>query len=259
MVTRLAICLVLAAVWSPAQTALRESLSIRLIPPQIEVGPFWGGSKVRVEGSVAAGAKVAVVVRGRGRQETFNRKSRVGPIWVNTGKVHVSAVPSLFLRFTSGPIRTFLNREGIDQHQLDEAAIRRQMRIEPNQDHDLVLSNWITLKSREGTYGLVRDGVRMGTPADERVPFWVEFDWPKKAPPGRYLVSAYECRDGGVTRSVVVELPVVTVGFPAWLSGIATERAALYGIFAVLAAAVAGFGIDLLTMLIFGKKRARSH
>jgi hypothetical protein len=212
-----------------------------------------------VEGTVAPGAKVVVVVRGQGREENFNRKGRAGPIWVNTGKVHVSGVPSLFLRFTSGAIRTFLNREAIEQHQLDEAAIRHQMRIEPDRDHDLVLSNWITLKSRDGTYALVRDGVHMGAPGAGGSPFSVEFDWPKKAPPGQYVVAAYECRDGGVTRSASVELPVVKVGFPAWLSGIATERAPFYGIFAVLAAALAGFGIDFLATRIFGKKRVGAH
>jgi len=37
------------------------------------------------------------------------------------------------------------------------------------------------------------------------------------------------------------------------------QRALLYGIIAVIAAAIAGFGIDILTALIFGKKRATAH
>ena len=254
---RWAVPLALAAFLPAAEDTGR--LTFKVKPAEIQVGPFWGGEMVRVEGLVAADAKVVVLVRGQGREETFNRKGRVGPIWVNTGKVHVSGVPSLFLRFTSGALKSFLGREAIEKHQLDEASIRHQMRIEPERDHDLILANWLTLKARDGTFAIVRDGVRMGAPGPAGVPYSVEFSWPKKAPPGPYEVSVYECCNQEVTRSASIPLPVVKVGFPAWLSGIAADRAALYGVVAVLAAALAGFGIDFLATLFFGKRRARAH
>ena len=246
------------AVCLPAATETGR-LTFQVKPAEIRVGPLWGGEKVRVEGLVARDAQVVVLVRGQGREETFNRKGRMGPIWVNVGKVHVSGVPSLFLRFTSGALRSFLGREAIEQHQLDEASIRHQVRIEPERDHDLILANWLTLKARDGTFAIVRDGVKMGAAGADGVAYTVEFHWPKKAPPGPYEVSVYECRNQQVTRSATMPLQVVKVGFPAWLSGIATERAALYGLVAVLAAALAGFGIDFLATRIFGRRRTHAH
>jgi hypothetical protein len=259
MPLRPVILLAFAAALSPAPPEAAGRLEFRVTPAVIEVGSFYGGSRMRLEGAVSAQARVAVVVRGPGREETFNRKGKVGPIWVTTGKVHVSGVPSLFLRFTSGPLRSFLSREAIDKHQLDEASIRNQMRIKPDRDRDVILAGWLNVKGRDGTYALVRDGVKMGAPGAGGVPFTVEFAWPKKAPPGQYEVSVYECRDGAVARAASSSLPVVEVGFPAWLSGIAENRAALYGLVAVVAAALAGFGIDFLATLILGRRRARAH
>ncbi len=90
-------------------------------------------------------------------------------------------------------------------------------------------------------------------------PFSLAFRWPKKAPPGNYEVRVYEVVGGAVVRDASVPFSVVRTGFPAWLSALAENRAPLYGATAVLVAVLAGFGIDLLTTRIFGKKRAVSH
>lgn len=234
-------------------------VSLKLTPPVIEMGLLYSGVRVRLEGAVRAGSKAVVVVRGGDREEVFNRKGRVGPIWLNVGKVRVSGVPSLFLRVTSEPLRSFLGRAAIDKYQLDEAAIKNQMRLEPDADRDAIVAGWLTLKTADGTYALIRDAVTMGRAGQATVPYAVEFSWPKKAPPARYQVWVYECRNGEVTGVTSAPLPVVKVGFPEWLAKMAQASAALYGIVAVLAAAMAGFGIDFLAVLVFGKKRAAAH
>lgn len=233
--------------------------SLKLVPPAVEMGLLYSGVQMRLEGTVRAGSKAVAVVRGGNREEVFNRKGKVGPIWVNVGKVRVSGVPSLFLRFTSEPLRSFLGRAAIDQYQLDESAIKNQMRIQPDADKDSIVEGWLTLKTKEGAYALIRDGVKMGTEGPAGVPYAVEFHWPQKAPPARYQVWVYECRNGEVTGVSRAELPVVKVGFPDWLARLASGRASLYGGVAVLAAALAGFGIDFLAALVFGKKRAARH
>jgi len=243
-----------AALWGT------EGPEMKVIPRTVRMGAFYSGEHMRIEGTVRAGSKVIVVIRGQDGDETFNRKHKAGLIWINSGKVHVTGVPSLFLRFSDGAVRYFLSREAMEKFQLDEAAIKHQMHIEPLQDTDVILASWLTLKAQEGRYELVRDGVKMGPPrADGRVPYRIEFEWPKKAPPGTYFVRAYECRDWHVVGVTSTQVPVVTVGFPSWLASMSRRRAFLYGIIAVIAAAIAGFGIDILTALIFGKKKATAH
>lgn len=236
-----------------------SSFPVTVTPPVIGMGMFYTGADVRIEGVVSAGSKVAVVVRGGQRSEVFNQKVKTGPIWITSGKVTISGVPSLFLRFTDGMLRDSLAREDIDRYQIDQSAIQRQMEVHPDHDHEVMVASWLSLKAHDGTYGLVRNGVKMGQPRDGAVPFSVRFAWPKKSPPGQYTVSVYEYRERAVVATSEVSLPVERVGFSAWLATVVTQRSLIYGLMAVLVSAVAGFGIDLLVALIFGKKAVTAH
>jgi len=234
-------------------------LRLRVTPAAIEMGTFFSGSEVRIEGLIRPGSKVAVVVRGENHAETFNKKARAGPIWISSGKVNVSGVPSLFLRFTDGMLRNFLVRGAIDQHQMDQAAIQRQMEISPDQDHETMVASWLSLKAHDGLYALVRDGVTLGAPIPGGVPFRVTLQWPKKAPPAVYQVTAFECRDMAVASVASASLPVRRTGLPAQVVQMAQQRSLLYGVLATLIAAAFGFTIDFLVALIFGKKAATAH
>jgi hypothetical protein len=128
------------------------------------------------------------------------------------------------------------------------------MRIHPEEDTDIILASWLTLKAQDHTYALIRDGIKMGQPGPELTPFAAELRWPHKASAGTYHVRAYECRDKDVVGVTQTELQVLEVGFPAWLSGMALNRTLLYGIICVVIAAIAGFGIDFLVTLLFGSK-----
>jgi hypothetical protein len=231
-----------------------ETPTLQVIPDVVRMNAFYSGARMRLEGIVRAGSEVVVVVRGGDREETFNRKRHYGVIWINSGKVHVKGVPSLFLRFSDQPVRRFLSRQAMDKHQLDEAAIKSQMHIEPDQDTDVILASWLTLKAQGGTYTLIRDGVKMSPSAPDTTRYSVDFTWPKKAPPGAYQVRVYECRDREVIGMASVTLPVVKAGFPAWMAVISNDRAFLYGVVCVIVAAIFGFGIDWLTALLFGAK-----
>ncbi|MCW5979803.1 MAG: TIGR02186 family protein [Bryobacteraceae bacterium] len=237
----------------------RRRPTLKVAPETIHMDAFYSGARVQIEGEVAEGSKVVVLVVGGEKEETFNRKTRAGPIWINSGKVHVSGVPSIFLRFSDGAVRYFLSRNAMEEHQLDEAAIKHQMHIEPHQDTDIVLASWLTLKAQEGLYQLVRDGVKMGTPAGGATPYSVDFRLPKRAHAGVYQVRAYECRDRAVVGVASQDLKVEAAGFPAWLAGLSHEHALAYGIIAVVISAIAGFGIDLVTAWLFGGRRVAAH
>lgn len=229
---------------------------VRVRPETIEMGAFFSGARVRVSGAVASDAHVVIVVRGADHEEGFNFKSRVGPIWLNTGQVHVSGVPSLFLALSSDYVFVLLRRAEVEDEQLDLASIHRQMRLKPaHLDREVVRTNYLSMKQREEIYRVDPAGVELGAPDAGGRTFSSEFDWPSQAPPARYEIRVYECRDGAIARTWSAPLQVVKVGFPAWLSGLATERAAAYGGFAIAVAVLVGFGIDFLVRLVFGKKR----
>jgi hypothetical protein len=235
----------------------------RIAPPEIQVGAFYRGADVTITGEVAAGAGAIVAITGPDLDERFNRKVRLGPIWVSGGRLHVSGSPSLLLRFSSAPVAGLLSRETIDRLRLDSASVQARIRIDPpardgRGDAEL-RRDYLALKRGAGAYRFEDSGIVMGEGA-ECVPLTLRFRWPKKAPPGTYEVRLYETRDGSVVRQSSAQFPVVRTGFPAWLAGMAEDRASLYGITAVVAGTLAGFGIDFLTTLLFGKKkRAAAH
>jgi uncharacterized protein (TIGR02186 family) len=243
----LATLLTLVAGLSPLWGADPPAQPLKLTPETIEMGAFYSGAPMRIEGVAQPGSSVVVVVRGPDVEEIFNVKGRVGPIWINTAKVHISGVPLVFLCFHTAPLEGILSTSQLEEYQIGYEQINKQMRIQPpKEDREAVRASFITLKTQENVYRNIRNGVQMGTPTSAGVPYSVEFHWPRRAPPAEYQVRAYECQDHKVVRQTTATLRVVEVGFPAWMSWVSRQHASLYGLMAVVVAMVAGFGIDLL-------------
>ncbi len=235
---------------------------LKLTPERIEMGSFYNGARLRVEGLIGRGSKAIVVLRGADKEEYFNRKGRFGFIWLNAGSVRISGAPSLFLCFSPEPVRALLDAEVIGQRLLDEASIQAQLRIDPEQNpHQAaeVRSDFLALKTEEGLYSVYSCGLKMDTPLAEGATFSAEFQWPKRAPPASYAVEVLECRDGKVIAESSIPLEVVKVGFPESIAVLANQHAALYGMLAVLAAASGGFAIDFLAAKLFGRRRGVAH
>jgi len=259
----------------PSSAAAQASApSLKVSPETIRMGSFYSGAKVRIEGTAPAGSQVLVVIRGDENDEFFNKKGRVGPIWVNTDRIHVTAAPSLFLCFSSGDVSSLLGRTSIETYQLDEQAIKNRLAcrshckcsttarhhtasgslaecagVEPDpQYRELIRSSFLALKSREGRYQTHPDGVRMVNAAEADSRYTVDLDWPRSAPPGSYHVEMYACKNRMVLARTTALLGVVEVGFPAQMAALSSGHPWLYGLIAVLAGIIAGFTIDALTV-----------
>jgi len=239
--------------------AALEPVKVKVTPPTVELGTFYGGAKMHVAGMTGAGSKIVVVVRGPSAAEVFNKVGRVGPIWVNTGKVTISAAPSLLLIFSSEPLSTCLNPAAIDQYQLDLGSLKKHMQVETKApDRDPIADDFLDYKVHQGNYRITSHSVHLGAPDQGGLPYSLDFEMPKTASPGKYQVSVLECRNGAVANKSDVDLGVVEVGFPALVARLARERASLYGIISVVIAMVAGFGIDFIASRIF-KRRVAAH
>lgn len=244
-------------------------VSLRIRPEKIEMGAFYNGAKVRIEGVVPASSRVLVVLRGAENDEFFNKKGRVGPIWLNTDRVHITQAPSLFLSYSSDDVSSLLDRAVIDEYQLDEAAIQKRMRARvhckcpvstkartgagsvvckgtaPDEHYgELIRRNYLAVKLGEGSYQRFANSVRVADAEGGATRYSLEFLWPRKAPPGSYRVEVYACRNRAVVARSSASLDVLEVGFPAQMASLAGERPWVYGLFAVVAAVIAGFGID---------------
>lgn len=236
---------------------------VRTVSPRtIPLGAFYDGADVTVEGGVAAGSNVIVTVTGTEAEAVFSRKVRFGPIWINSGKVHISGAPSVFLRFSTAPLASLIGERLMTEYRLDEPSLIADMHIAPRsrdgRAEATFSKSYLALKKNDGSYVFGNGGIRL-TGTAGGVSFVLRFHWPKQAPPGVYTIHVHEIHDGDVVRQADVSIPVVRMGFPAWLAALAENRASLYGVTAVAIGSLAGFGIDFLATLLFGKKRAVSH
>lgn len=249
-----------------------------LAPGTIAMGAFYNGARVRIDGTAPAGSGVLIVIEGSERDEFFNRKGRVGPIWLTVDRIHVKHAPSVFLRFNSAPLGSMLDQEDIQNYQLDEAAIMDRIRVlshckcsltnralqsgihdtAPDASYARVLyADFLKLKGHEGTY-YEKEGIVKVVPAGSEVRYALQFDWPKKVPPGTYRVTVYACRGRRVIAHSAASLQLVEVGFPAYMAKMASTNPWLYGIAAVLAAIAAGFLTDLFTSRLQSRRRSKT-
>jgi Putative transmembrane protein (Alph_Pro_TM) len=237
-----------------------QGVAADVSPAVIPMGTFYSGTKVHVEGAVPSDAEVLIAVRGPETTEVFNRVGRAGPIWVNTGKVSISGIPSVLLVFSTKRVCDCLCREEIDRGEYDAVSIKSKIKIKPApKDPDLVAGEFLKLKYRRRSYQLENGGIQLVGEKEPRQRFTLDFDWPKNAAPGTYLVRICACQGGNIQESLEIPLKVEEVGFPAMIADLASERPAFYGIISVVAAVLAGFGIDFITTKIFKKKIASSH
>jgi len=245
-----------------AATIAETPLTCQVTPRVIEMDAFYTGANVKVEGMAAPGSKIVVLVTGSESEESFNRKARFGPVWINSGKVRISGVPRLFLRFSPEPVANLLSRETIGGHLLDPTSVMARMCIQPAPpaaaDDAAIRRDYLALKQSRGTYTLGDRSVTMGSDADCAW-YRLEFHWPKKAPPATYRVHVFEVRNGSIGRQISVPLAVAPAGLPARIANLAEDHAASYGIAAVLIGVLAGFGIDLLATRVFRRKRVVAH
>jgi hypothetical protein len=233
---------------------------LSLSPQQIEIGFFYDGANVRVEGEAQEGSEVILVVRGSDTEETFNKKVRAGPIWISSGKVRIAEAPSLFLIYSKNPVESILPAELIARHQLAPDAIKHHMTIDAGGDvidEEVIGDNYVTMKV-EGRIYQVHTGEEEG-PAVSNRSFSLDLRWPRTALPADYEVAAYECRKGQVVRISRGSLRLIKAGLPADIYAFAMENSRQYGLLAVLLAVMAGFGIDFLTSRVFGSKVKAGH
>jgi uncharacterized protein (TIGR02186 family) len=232
-----------------------EAVTMKVTPSVVSMGTFYSGARVHVEGTVPQASDVIIDVRGPDTIEVFNKVGRAGPIWVNTGKVSISGIPTLLLVFSTRPVGNCLCRSEIDRCQLDAAALKSKIKIEPHaMASEMVADEFLKLKYRQKSYQLANTGIQMEDPAEVGQHYTLDFNWPKNAAPGTYIVRVCACQGGNVQNSLEVPLRVVEVGFPAMIADLAQDRPATYGIISVVVAVLAGFGIDFIATRIFKKK-----
>lgn len=229
----------------PCLASAATTNTLNLSPDTVLMGSQFNGTDLTVTGSVPAGSEVLVRLIGEPGELHLREKGKVfGLLWMNVGKVKLTNVPGVCLTDASLPLP--LLGKGAQPFRLE--AMAKAIGIEqeggdPSIDipHELLL-----LKTKEGLYHEGAEGVTMGEAKDGVRPFTAKIHIPSSLKPGEYRVEAIALQADAVVGQSQATITAALVGFPKWLSDLAYQKSALYGVMATVIAIVSGLAIGLV-------------
>jgi uncharacterized protein (TIGR02186 family) len=247
------VCLVLLAVAAgPAARAQESQDELRPATPQliadlsnhlIAITSDFTGTDLLVFGAVDGEGDILIVVRGPRDEAVVRRKSQVFGIWLNTKSVSFANTPGFYAVASTQPLDQLGADDVLRLHEIGVENLKLQPDADVSPEElDEFRNALIALKQREGLYSL--------TPAHIDVVggrlFRATVAFPSETPVGTYIADVFLVQNGVVVAAQSSPLLVSKVGFGAEVFDFAHDESSVYGLFAVVAAMMAGFLGNLL-------------
>jgi uncharacterized protein (TIGR02186 family) len=226
--------------------ALPASFVYDLSSRLIAITTAFVGTQVLLYGAAPGReGEIAVVVRGPSRDITVRRKSRVGPIWINTSSLRFQAVPSFYAVAASVPLDELAGAGALARHELGAGRLR----LVPSDP-----AGWGDEDIAAFRAALVRNQQRVGLFSTEPgtvsflgdTLFRTRIVFPANVPPGDYQVEVLQFADGEVVGAQTSKLEIAKMGVEAELYDFALGRPALYGLASILIALAAGWAANAI-------------
>jgi uncharacterized protein (TIGR02186 family) len=235
--------LILGFACSFAPAARAEPLVADLSESVVKITTGFTGTKVLLFGAIKEQGKIVVVVEGPRHSLTVRRKQRVAGIWVNRTEVQFDDVPSFYQVLSSDPLEEWLPLRTRDLYQIGVEYLRFEPKseigpAETSRFRDALIRNM----QRIGRYGVLEGNV---TVLDGQL-FRADLYLPANLPTGYYTIEVMLVRDGDVKSIQSTPLLVTKSGVGADVFDMAYSYPALYGLLAIVLAALAGLGANAL-------------
>jgi uncharacterized protein (TIGR02186 family) len=241
LMRRLGVVAVLVVLLGQVSTARASGFIADLSHHLIAITTAFTGSNVLLFGALdEGGGQVVVIVRGPETTATVRRKSRIGPVWLNTDELTFAGVPAFYAVAASGPLDEIVAaderqrfRIGTDQLVLRPLDSAQRSPPELASFRDALVRN----KARDDLYAIEVAPVRF---LGDRL-FRTTLSFPANVPPGNYQIEVLQVRDGLVVGAQTSVLVISTVGLEAEIFDAARRNPALYGLVSVILAISAGW------------------
>ena len=249
----LSCCFILGQPFSSAAGYIEAHLT----PEAVDIGAFFNGTKVYVSGNVSRDAEVVVRLSGMRQDVALKKKGKVlGLLWMNLGSITIHNAPNLYLVYISKDFEPTARTQPDKWEELGFgfAALKKEVDISSTEaESDAIFSEFLKLKESEGLYAIETGKVTYGEAQSGGKSFEAVLQIPPRLTPGKYSVETFAVVDGSVSARTAAELRVKQVGLPAFISGLAFKRGALYGLLATIIAIAAGL---LIGVIFKGEKGA---
>lgn len=253
LVTRLSWIALVFGLLSPIQ-----AMAIHVTPEEVLIGTTYNGKDLYVTGEIAESEQAVVQIVGSSSEAEFKEKGKVaGLFWMTIAHLTISEAPSAYLIYLPEKVSHWRQQKDPRWRDLgmDFNALLPKIKIEPeSKDKKGIFDEFLKLKTHDGLYQLVDNGVSYDAPKDGEKQFRARIHIPAKIPVARYQVIVTRLKDGIKTGRETAEFHMKEEGFPALVSRMAFNQSLIYGIMAVMIAIFGG-----LFMGILFKDRGGAH
>ena len=234
----------LALVLLLTMPAKAQDLVAGLSTSRINISANFDGSEILIFGAIKRTGPlgpgdlgIIVTVEGPKRPLTVRRKSRVGPIWINTAGVQIDAAPSFYAVNTTGPLSMVLTHTSDLRHGITIRRVIRSVGLGVHDGPDFT-DALIRIREDADLYQVNQNAVvlRQDTLFDTSVAL------PANLVDGVYTARLFLTRDGQVVSQASETIYVTKVGLERLLYGMAHEQALLYALMSLAIAIAAGWG-----------------
>ncbi len=236
-VTRALLVAVLALLASPARA--EQPLLADLSSHLIALTTGFTGTSVVLFGATDGPGDIVAIVRGPEQLVTVRQKRHLGGIWINVRNVTFVGAPSYYAVYSNRaldriapPAMQSLHQIGIRNLRFEPADVRH-----PTDEIATFRAALVDEERRARVWTEQPDSV---TFLGDRL-FRATIAFPSNVPIGTYLVEVLLLRDGKVVSGQTTPLVVSEIGLNADLNEFAMYNAALYGVLAVIGAALLGW------------------
>ena len=241
MSLRLGALVLVLVVLGQASAARASGFIADLSHHLIAITTAFTGSNVLLFGALdEAGGDVVVVVRGPDTRTTVRRKSRIGPVWLNTDELTFTGAPAFYAVAASGPLQSVMAEDervrfriGTEKLALSPVDGVARSPAELASFREALVRN----KARDDLYAIEVNPVRF---LGDRL-FRTTLSFPANVPPGNYQIEVLQLRDTVVVGAQTSVLVISKVGLEAEIFDAARNSPALYGLVSVLLAIGAGW------------------
>lgn len=241
----------LALAPAPAAQAAEEQVIAGLSQSSVSITADFSGTEILVYGAVKREApapeggpmRVIVTVQGPDIPVTVRRKDQRYGIWLNNASVGIDAAPSFYAVSTSAPLRQALSETEDLRHRITIPRAIRAVGISEEADNSpAFIEALLRIREKEGRYALRENSVAL----TEETLFRTDVMLPTNLTEGDYVVRVFLTRDGKVVDSIRRAIWVRKAGLERFLYESAHEQPLLYGLVALITAAIAGWGASAL-------------
>ncbi len=216
-----------------------KEMVVDLSKKVVAITTGFTGSDLLLFGATEGQGDVIVIVRGPLRDQIVRHKERVAGIWINRSDVTFSQIPDFYSMASNRPVDDFISPKTRSTYHIGTAyleMIPQRSELNPGEINDY-RNALIRNKQRQGLYYRKQGDVIF---LSNRL-FHTKILFPSNVSVGTYGIDVHLVRNGEIVSTETTLLSVRKFGLEAGVFDFAKRHGAIYGILAILVAAVSGW------------------